>query len=77
MILYELSEEGINFLRKCFVKDPLKRWTDEMLLNHPFILDDEIVLNSKDESPLLLMSSRTHFDFFASSTKSTLPPEIP
>ncbi|KAJ4714869.1 Protein kinase-like protein [Melia azedarach] len=33
----ELSEEGKDFLMKCFVKDPKKRWTAEMLLNHPFV----------------------------------------
>ncbi|XVE82804.1 hypothetical protein DITRI_Ditri16bG0035200 [Diplodiscus trichospermus] len=33
----DLSEEGKDFLGKCFVKDPKKRWTAEMLLNHPFI----------------------------------------
>ncbi|CAI9110182.1 OLC1v1010161C1 [Oldenlandia corymbosa var. corymbosa] len=32
-----LSEEGKDFLRKCFVKDPQLRWTAEMLLNHPFV----------------------------------------
>ncbi|XP_073156203.1 mitogen-activated protein kinase kinase kinase 20-like [Henckelia pumila] len=36
-----LSEEGKDFLRKCFVKDPSKRWTAEMLLNHPFVQDDQ------------------------------------
>ena len=36
----ELSEEGKDFLSKCFVKDPAKRWTAEMLLNHPFVAVD-------------------------------------
>ena len=27
-------------MSKCFVKDPKKRWTAEMLLNHPFIAVD-------------------------------------
>ncbi|XP_010547520.1 PREDICTED: mitogen-activated protein kinase kinase kinase NPK1-like [Tarenaya hassleriana] len=36
----ELSEEGRDFLSKCFVKDPKKRWTAEMLLSHPFIAVD-------------------------------------
>lgn len=36
----ELSEEGKDFLSKCFVKDPEKRWTAEMLLNHPFVAVD-------------------------------------
>ncbi|KAJ7975116.1 Protein kinase-like protein [Quillaja saponaria] len=32
-----LSEEGKDFLNKCFEIDPRKRWTASMLLNHPFI----------------------------------------
>ncbi|GAV81008.1 Pkinase domain-containing protein [Cephalotus follicularis] len=40
----ELSEEGKDFLYKCFVKDPRNRWTAEMLLDHPFVsgvVDDD------------------------------------
>ncbi|KZV22110.1 hypothetical protein F511_11638 [Dorcoceras hygrometricum] len=36
-----LSEEGKDFLAKCFVKNPSKRWTAEMLLDHPFVCDDQ------------------------------------
>ncbi|XP_059446328.1 mitogen-activated protein kinase kinase kinase 20-like [Corylus avellana] len=32
-----LSENGKDFLRKCFAMDPRERWTAEMLLNHPFV----------------------------------------
>lgn len=55
----ELSEEGKDFLRKCFVKDPRKRWTAEMLLRHPFISEDD------DTVPLeeLSTSPRSPFDF--------------
>lgn len=55
----ELSEEGKDFLSKCFVKDPEKRWTVEMLLNHPFVAvdcedddydqRDELCLKGKDK----------------------------
>ncbi|KAL6993760.1 hypothetical protein U1Q18_011876, partial [Sarracenia purpurea var. burkii] len=34
-----LSEEGKDFLGKCFVKDPEKRWTAKMLLDHPFVVE--------------------------------------
>ncbi|CAE6262896.1 unnamed protein product [Arabidopsis arenosa] len=40
MIPEELSEQGKDFLSKCFVKDPKKRWTAEMLLHHPFVAVD-------------------------------------
>lgn len=60
----ELSEDGKDFLSKCLVKDPAKRWTAEMLLKHPFINQDD-----EESSP------RTHFDFpdWVSSTSSVAP----
>ncbi|XVF17677.1 hypothetical protein REPUB_Repub10bG0144100 [Reevesia pubescens] len=71
----ELSEEGKDFLGKCFVKDPKNRWTAEMLLDHPFMAgDDEIIsMNQFEEeastSPNccfeeeLSVSPRRPFDF--------------
>ncbi|KAF4362261.1 hypothetical protein F8388_008145 [Cannabis sativa] len=38
----ELSEEGKDFLSKCLIKDPKKRWTAEMLLDHPFVTGIEV-----------------------------------
>ncbi|XP_031489629.2 mitogen-activated protein kinase kinase kinase 18-like, partial [Nymphaea colorata] len=32
-----LSEEGQDFLRKCFSRNPSERWTAEQLLQHPFV----------------------------------------
>lgn len=37
----DLSEQGKDFLIKCFLKDPKRRWTAEMLLNHPFVCADD------------------------------------
>ncbi|XP_022132904.1 mitogen-activated protein kinase kinase kinase 17 [Momordica charantia] len=58
----DLSEEGTDFLGKCFIKDPTKRWTAEMLLNHPFVAD------AGKSAPLTAMeeastSPRCPFDF--------------
>ncbi|CAI8609279.1 unnamed protein product [Vicia faba] len=55
MIPEDLSKEGKDFVEKCFIKDPRKRWTAEMLLNHPFI--EEVKKNVNEASP------RDHFDF--------------
>ncbi|KAG8388388.1 hypothetical protein BUALT_Bualt02G0120700 [Buddleja alternifolia] len=33
-----LSEEAEDFVRKCLIMDPEKRWTAEMLLYHPFVM---------------------------------------
>ncbi|KAF8012395.1 hypothetical protein BT93_I0522 [Corymbia citriodora subsp. variegata] len=63
-----LSEQGNDFLTKCFAKNPKKRWTARMLLKHPFLAvdclhnDEEVVrdcgvVESPDSSP------RCHFDF--------------
>ena len=46
----ELSEEGKDFLGKCFIKDPKNRWTAEMLLDHPFMAgDDETITMNRCE----------------------------
>ncbi|XP_012574483.1 mitogen-activated protein kinase kinase kinase 20-like [Cicer arietinum] len=51
LIPNELSDEGKDFLEKCFVKDHLKRWNAEMLLKHPFIFeDDETISSSSSDS---------------------------
>ncbi|XP_058735623.1 mitogen-activated protein kinase kinase kinase 20-like [Vicia villosa] len=66
MIPEDLSKEGKDFVEKCLVKDPRKRWTAEMLLNHPFI---EEVKNVNEPSP------RNHFDFndWVSSVSDSTP----
>ncbi|XP_058068596.1 mitogen-activated protein kinase kinase kinase 20-like [Magnolia sinica] len=38
----ELSNDGKDFLGKCFIRDPSYRWTAEMLLNHPFIVEESM-----------------------------------
>ncbi|KAB1202704.1 hypothetical protein CJ030_MR8G022756 [Morella rubra] len=34
-----LSKDGKDFLSKCFARDSTESWTPQMLLDHPFILD--------------------------------------
>ncbi|KAL2525008.1 mitogen-activated protein kinase kinase kinase 19 [Abeliophyllum distichum] len=67
-----LSGEGKDFLEKCFVKDPSKRWTADMLLNHPFVADQDF----GDTENITSTSPRCPFDFpdWASSVTSTTPP---
>ncbi|KAE8038039.1 hypothetical protein FH972_010585 [Carpinus fangiana] len=36
-----MSKIGKDFLRRCFAWDPTERWTAEMLLRHPFLLETE------------------------------------
>ncbi|KAM7265036.1 hypothetical protein ACFE04_002719 [Oxalis oulophora] len=59
----ELSEEGKDFVMKCFVKDHRKRWTAEMLLNHPFVVDHDRQINT-------MVSPRSPFSFPLSKTTS-------
>lgn len=61
----ELSQEGKDFLSKCFVKDPSQRWTADMLLEHPFVADQvkETVPFKEESEELLSTSPRCHFDF--------------
>ncbi|KAL2522750.1 mitogen-activated protein kinase kinase kinase 21 [Forsythia ovata] len=68
-----LSGEGKDFLEKCFVKDPSKRWTADMLLNHPFVADQDF----GDTENITSTSPRCPFDFpdWASSVTSFSSPE--
>ncbi|XP_016483489.2 mitogen-activated protein kinase kinase kinase 20-like [Nicotiana tabacum] len=65
----KLSDEGEDFLGKCFVKDPRNRWTAEMLLHHPFVADqhyDDVTVTLNDEtcgSGSPSTSPRCPFDF--------------
>ncbi|RDX96255.1 Mitogen-activated protein kinase kinase kinase 17, partial [Mucuna pruriens] len=67
----ELSQEGKDFLGKCFVKDPDKRWSADMLLNHPFVT----VSLERVNQQLPSLSPTTHFDF--SHWDSTVTPSLP
>ncbi|KAK7406540.1 hypothetical protein VNO78_08167 [Psophocarpus tetragonolobus] len=75
----ELSEEGKDFLLKCLVKEAEKRWSAEMLLNHPFIkADADTFWFDKVNERLLLPSPRTHFDFLhRASTVTVSAPSSP
>ncbi|CAL5324647.1 unnamed protein product [Camellia sinensis] len=64
----KLSAEGKDFVGKCFLKDPRKRWTAEMLLNHPFVVDhnddhDDSVPLVEDTCEACSSSPRGPFDF--------------
>ncbi|KAF8012391.1 hypothetical protein BT93_I0518 [Corymbia citriodora subsp. variegata] len=71
-----LSEQGKDFLMKCFAKNPKKRWTARMLLKHPFLAvdslnnDEEVardcgVVEFADSSP------RCHFDWVSMQCSRT------
>ncbi|XP_073147668.1 mitogen-activated protein kinase kinase kinase 20-like [Henckelia pumila] len=79
-----LSELGKDFLGKCLVRDPSKRWTAEMLLNHPFVLDDQdFDFNEEEEENKALISPTCPFDFpewessVSSSSTTFASPEYP
>ncbi|KAJ0252340.1 hypothetical protein HA466_0131400 [Hirschfeldia incana] len=65
----ELSEEGKDFVRRCFVKDPVERWTAQMLLDHPFLAVDHDERNSGSvrcgevDEASVSVSPRDPFDF--------------
>ncbi|KAL4352813.1 hypothetical protein GQ457_06G040310 [Hibiscus cannabinus] len=58
----ELSEEGKDFLGKCFVKDPENRWTADMLLDHPFVVGDDDTIEAS-------ASPRCSFEEFSESPR--------
>ncbi|KAK1302382.1 Mitogen-activated protein kinase kinase kinase NPK1 [Acorus calamus] len=57
-----LSEQGKEFLRKCLVKDPAERWTVEMLLSHPFVAEEGVVIDGGG-CACPVDSPRSVFDF--------------
>lgn len=59
----ELSQEAKDFLSKCFVKDPRKRWTADLLLNHPFIANETTVTLKEKEQLSPSSSPRCPFEF--------------
>lgn len=59
----KLSEEGKDFIGKCFVKDPKRRWTAEMLLDHPFVSDNHDDGNTVTFKEVPSTSPRSAFDF--------------
>ncbi|XP_011008530.1 PREDICTED: mitogen-activated protein kinase kinase kinase YODA [Populus euphratica] len=60
----ELSQQGKDFLSKCFVKDPKRRWTADMLLEHPFVADQgKGTVPLREEIEVPSTSPRCHFDF--------------
>ncbi|KAM7262803.1 hypothetical protein ACFE04_000486 [Oxalis oulophora] len=66
----ELSEEGKDFVLKCFIKDHSKRWTAEMLLNHPFVVDHDCRNIVLKEEKIVSISPRSPFGFPSSKTVS-------
>lgn len=39
------SAEGLDFLSKCLDRDPCRRWSSEMLLDHPFVRMRDVALS--------------------------------
>ena len=68
----ELSEEGRDFLSKCFVKDPVKRWTAEMLLHHAFVADHDLADSECDRRTVLLGEDHGVNMFSTTSTLTSL-----
>ncbi|KAA0031448.1 mitogen-activated protein kinase kinase kinase A-like [Cucumis melo var. makuwa] len=37
----ELSKQGKDFIKKCFIRNCKQRWTADMLLQHPYLMHEE------------------------------------
>ncbi|KAF9590445.1 hypothetical protein IFM89_035280 [Coptis chinensis] len=64
-----LSEQAKDFLEKCFVKNPKKRWTSSQLLKHPFLENTKRIQNSVSCSPTSILDQ----DFWDSIEESDTP----
>ncbi|KAF2309342.1 hypothetical protein GH714_001677 [Hevea brasiliensis] len=47
-----MSKKGKDFLRMCFMRPHCERWTADMLLDHPFIVDEELTSPFEQEELL-------------------------
>lgn len=68
----KLSQQGKDFLGKCFAKNPRERWTAEMLLEHPFIASYNELRDVSCTSP----TSALNFPHWLSAQTSLSPLEI-
>ncbi|WCJ31150.1 mitogen-activated protein kinase kinase kinase 19 [Euphorbia peplus] len=69
-----LSEDGKDFLSKCFIKNPKLRWTADMLLDHPFVSmkNDDFDFSNSSSSPRCPFEFQEWISIPSSSPKSEL-----
>ncbi|PKU62366.1 mitogen-activated protein kinase kinase kinase 18-like [Dendrobium catenatum] len=72
----EMSEEGKDFLRRCFVKEPSSRWSAEMLLSHPFVASTS-ELELEEEAMACSVSSTSPRSVLGYSFANPIPPSPP
>lgn len=68
----KLSDDGKDFIAKCFLKDPRERWTAEMLLDHPFMKNVSFEKEAGNQ-----ISPRDIFDFPDWETEESLCSTVP
>lgn len=65
----QFSKEGLDFLGKCFDRNPERRWTSEQLLHHPFVSGKSEEWNLRKEeafSPASVLDGGLYEDDFVS-----------
>ena len=66
-----MSREGVDFLMRCFARNPSERWTAEMLLCHPFLnLHYPLILSSQPK--LLHYADQANFSLFSNRRNAAL-----
>ncbi|KAK2657485.1 hypothetical protein Ddye_010537 [Dipteronia dyeriana] len=73
----QLSQQGKDFLIKCFIKDPKRRWTAEMLLNHPFVVATTIEEEEEEEEETETITTLKDSSSSSSSSKTSVSPRSP
>jgi len=77
----QFSKEGVDFLDKCFKRDPRGRWTAEELLNHPFVSRNSMRRHTRKQqhtcSPASIFDIGIHDSNDYDDSESTNGDELP
>lgn len=56
------SPEGVDFLSRCLDRDPRRRWSSEMLLDHPWLRTGDVALSPTSVLDVTAYDSDCHTD---------------
>ncbi|XP_038896325.1 mitogen-activated protein kinase kinase kinase 17-like [Benincasa hispida] len=67
----ELSKQGKDFIKRCFIRNYKQRWTADMLLQHPYLNEENEATKKGDDIVKLIKAIRLPHQFFKRKAKSS------